>query len=271
MYNVRKTINTTRIVDPSKIVMKDLSKPEPGGAIRLKPTFYGGDVRTAVLQLEAVDVTRSHLQDAQVIERLIQQVTGVVENVMGLPSEGGRKTATEVRTASGFSINRLKTLAEYASATGFAPMSNRMLINTQELLTLERKFRIAGNTMEGADRFLDVSPENLSGFFDFVSVDGTLPVDRLAQANFWKELLMQLARVPNLAMQWDFNAMIAHTMMLQGERNANRFRITVAPPGAAPGATLPGSNVVPINMGAGNAGGGTQSASGGAGSATATY
>ena len=39
-YNVRKALNDTRVVDPSRIVMKDLTVPIPGGIIRLslRPT-----------------------------------------------------------------------------------------------------------------------------------------------------------------------------------------------------------------------------------------
>lgn len=267
MYNVRKAINDVRVVDPSKIVMKDLEKPEPGGVIRLKPQFYGGDTRTAITQLTAQDFTMNHLRDSQVVEQFIQRVSGVSDNIMGLVSEGGRKTATEVRSATGFSVNRMKTLAEYFSALGFSDLTGRLISNTQQLMTMEKKFAIAGSTMQDAQRFIQADPLSIAGAYDFVPVDGTMPVDRLAQANFWKELLMQLARVPQLAMQWDLGAMLGHTMMLQGERNVQRFKINVAPPGAAPGSTLPG-NVVPI--GGPNGQRGAPGAPGGTGSAQVT-
>ena len=56
-----------------------------------------------------------------------------------------------------------------------------------------------------------------------------MPIDRLAQANFWKELLMQMARVPQLAMQFDMPSMLMHVMKMQGERNIDRFKINVNP------------------------------------------
>lgn len=245
MFNVRRAVNDTRVVDPSRVVMKDLISPAAGGIIRLKPESYGTDVRGIISQLPTQDVTMNHMRDSQVIEMLIQRVGGVTDNVMGMMSEGGRKTATEVRTASGFSINRIKTLAEYMSAVGFSPLVSRQISNTQQLMSMERKFAVAGSTAMDAQRYVDVDPSRLMGFFDFVPVDGSLPVDRLAQATFWKELIMQLARVPQLAVNWDLGRMLAHTMMLQGERNVDRFKVNVLPPGAQPGSTLPG-NVVPI-------------------------
>lgn len=232
MYNVRKAINDVRVVDPSLIVMKDLEQPQPGGIIRLKPSAYGTDVRKAITQLQVNDVTRAHLQDAQMVEQLIQRTSGVVDNIMGMVQQGGRKTATEVRTASGFSINRLKTTTEYWSSLGFGPQIDRMLSNTQQYLTLEQKMAIAGNTMQGANSFAEVSPEAIAGQYNFVSVDGTLPVDRLGQANFWKEFIAQISRIPAVAGAMNIPEMVNYTMMLQGERNVERFKLQVSDPAA---------------------------------------
>jgi hypothetical protein len=253
-YNVRKALNDTRVVDPSRIVMKDLTTPTPGGIIRLKPEAYGTDPRTAVHQLQNVDVTRSHINDTVFVEQMLQRVGGVVDNVMGVQNSGGRKTATEVRTATGWSTNRLKVPAEYNSAMGWDPLAQIMLSNTQQLMDLERKYQIAGSTLDQAAAFVQVTPERIAGFFDFVPVDGTLPIDRLAQANFWKELLMQMARVPELAMQWDIGAMLAHTMKLQGERNVDRFRIQLAPAQQL-AAQAQAGNVVPLGGQGGRRGG----------------
>ena len=109
------------------------------------------------------------------------------------------KSATEAWIASGFSTSRLKVPSEYNSALGWSPLAQMMLMNTQQLMTAEQKYSIAGNTMDQAKAFMEVDPAKISGFYNFVPVDGTMPIDRLAQANFWKELLMQMARVPQLA------------------------------------------------------------------------
>jgi len=108
-YNVRKVLNDMFIVDPSKVVMKDLLDPKPGKLIRLKEEMYGTDVRTALTQFPVVDVTQQHMQDANMVSGLIQRVSGVNDSIMGVVNSGGRKTATEVRTSSTFGINRLKT------------------------------------------------------------------------------------------------------------------------------------------------------------------
>ena len=76
-YNVRKTLNDQFIVDPSRVVMKDVQDPNPGKLIRLKPAAYGQDVRTMLTQFGVQDVTRSHLNDAEVVTEMLQRVSGV--------------------------------------------------------------------------------------------------------------------------------------------------------------------------------------------------
>jgi hypothetical protein len=267
-YNVRKALNDTRVVDPSRIVMKDLLKPTPGGIVRLKPEAYGTDPRQAIHQLQQVDVTRSHINDTIFVEQMLQRVSGIVDNLMGSQSNSGRKTATEVRTSSGWSSNRLKVPAEYNSSLGWDPLAQMMLSNTQQFMDLERKYQIAGNSLDQAAKFVQVTPEQIAGFFDFVPVDGTLPIDRLAQANFWKELLMQMARVPELAMQWDLGAMLAHTMKLQGERNVDRFRIQLSPMDVLARQAAAG-NVIPLG-GKGGSGSGNGAGKGAPGSSGRT-
>jgi hypothetical protein len=69
MYNVRKTMNNQFIMDPSKIVVGDVSDPAAGGVIRLRPSAYGTDVNTVVKQMQVVDVTKAHLSSISLHRR----------------------------------------------------------------------------------------------------------------------------------------------------------------------------------------------------------
>lgn len=230
LQSVRKAINDQVVVDPSRIVMKDLSDPAEGRVIRLKPEFYGTDVRQAVHQLQIVDITQNHLRDANVMTDLIQRVTGVTDNIMGMTNDGGRKTATEIRTSSTFGINRLKTTAEYMSAMGWSPLSQMMLQSTQQNYDLERQYRIAGDLIGGSGgAFMDVSGESIQGFFDFVPIDGTMPVDRFAQANLWRQFVADLGNNESLAGAYDMRAIIRHMMQLSGAKNIKQFELEVVP------------------------------------------
>lgn len=232
-FNVRKALNDTLIVDPSRVTLKDLKDGGPGKIIRLTPAAYGTDPKTAVTQLGMQDITRSHLADMQLAGEMMQRTSGVTDNIMGLLDPGGRKTATEVRTSSNFGINRLKTAAEYFSALGFAPLAQMLVQNTQQYYDLEQKFKIAGDLLMGNEKFLMVKPEMIQGFYDFVPVDGTLPVDRFAQANLWKEILMGAAQMPFLAQSYDLGGIFQWMAQLAGLKNITQFKL--APQMGMPG------------------------------------
>jgi hypothetical protein len=256
-YNVRKAINDTIIIDPSRINMKDVYEPLPGGLWRLRPEGYGTDVRTIAHQLQVVDITQQHVKDSEMISSLMELVSGVNANIMGAVNQGGRKTATEIRTSSSFGINRLKTQAEYFSAMGWAPLSQRLLQNTQQYYDMERKFRIAGDLAElGARREMLVTPEDIQGFYDFVAVDGTLPVDRFAQANLWRGILAEGARYPQILAQYDLSKIFAWIAQLAGLKHINQFRVQIQDDGAL-AAQAQAGNMVPAgaspNPGGGNA------------------
>lgn len=232
-YNVRKVLNDQFVVDPSRVVMKDVLDPLPGGIIRLRPQGYGSDTRTAVSQLQVQDITQNHIgNDLQFMFEMGQRTNGVNDQIMGMLSGSGRKSATEIRSSTTFGVNRLKTQAEYMSAMGFGPLASMMVQNSQQYYDAEKKFRIVGDlAIHAGQAFVDVAPETIQGFYDFVPVDGTLPVDRFAQANLWQQLLGQLRNVPQVAQQYDLGKMFAWVAQLAGLKNIHRFKIQVQPDG----------------------------------------
>lgn len=244
-YNVRKILNGVVVADPSRINMNDLKDGGPGGVWRLKPTAYGSDVRTVVAQQELRDVTTNHLRDTNVVADLIQRVLGTSDAVMGMLAPGGRKTATEVRTSSSFGVNRLKTNSEYFSAVGWTPFAMKLLQNTQQRYDGEQMFKIAGDLINGP-RFINVTPELIAGSYDFVPVDGTMPVDRFAQANLWKEILAMSAKVPQIAQSYDLGGIFEWAALLGGLKNIKQFKIkTQVIPDAAAG----GPGMAPLPKG----------------------
>lgn len=229
MHNVRKTLNNELIVDPSKIEMKDLLDPKAGKIIRLKPDAYGTDPKQAVSQLQVVDITRSHIADSQVVIRLLNFLMGVSENMMGGPTVGGRRTATENRLAAGFGSSRLKISSEFWSAQGWSPLAQKIVQNSQQYYDTERMFRVAGPLLQRAKAFINVDPSAIVGFYDYVPIDGTMPIDRYAMAALWKELMTQMAALPSLMMQYDLGAIFAHVAHLTGIRNLQQFKLGISP------------------------------------------
>lgn len=242
-YNVRASLNNQFLVDPSKIVIKDVQNTGPGFIWRLRPEAYGTDLRSMFMQVPVNDVTKGNMSDLQAMFGMGERTLGINDQIMGMLNSGGRKTATEIRTSTGFGVNRLKTVTEYMSATGFAPHSQRLVQNSQQCYDAEAKLRRVGDlAMDAGMGFIDVSPDSIMGFYDFVAVDGTMPVDRMAQANLWKEILGGLQRMPpEVIMSYDWGRIFGWVAQLGGLKNINQFKIQVLPPGQAPGA-----NVIPM-------------------------
>ena len=178
---------------------------------------------------------QQNFNDLSVMQTLAERVLGVNDQMMGALGGSSRKTATEVRTSTGFGVNRLKTIAEYLSATGFSSHAQKIVANTQQFYTGEKKFRIAGSlALDAGAGFINVNPELIAGSFQFVPVDGTLPIDRMAQVNQWKEILQGLGRMPQIAMAYDLGKIFAWMANLAGLKNINQFKIQVLPPGVGP-------------------------------------
>lgn len=247
MYNVRKTLNNQFIVDPSRIQMNDITdNAVPGGAIRLKPGAYGTDVRTVLNQMQVADVTRTHLADMQMMDGIGQKALGINDQILGMIQPSSRRSATEVRSSNAYGINRLKTESEYFSAMGFMPLSEMLVQNSQQYYDMERKFRIVGDTAQGlGTSFVNVTPESIQGFYDLEAVDGTLPVDRLAQANLWRELLGQMRNFPQLMMEYDMGKIFGWVAKLSGLKNINQFKVQVVPDEMAMQGAQAG-NIVPL-------------------------
>lgn len=249
-YNVRAALNNKFVVDPSRLVMKDVLNPLPGGIIRLKPDAYGTDTNLPMTQMKVNDVTQGHLTNFQMMIGIGERVGGVNDQIMGMLDTGGRKTATEVRTSTSFGINRLKTIAEFASACGMDPFSRMLVQNSQQYYDMELEFKIAGDLlqqsgpvgMQGQQQmqqmmqqggnskgFVQVTPEMISGFYDFVPVDGTLPIDRFAQVNLWKELFQSILTIPQIGIQYDLGGIFQWVAQLAGLKNITQFKIEVTP------------------------------------------
>lgn len=230
-YNIRAALNNRWIADPSQIVMKDLLDPLPGGIIRLRPEAYGKDVKTVLHQFPVNDVTQNHLRDLQLMLSIGERTVGINDQIMGMLNAGGRKTATEVRTSTSFGVNRLKTIAEFFSASGFDPMAQLMLANTQQYYDAEMNFRIAGDLMNSAGPgMLMVTPDLIAGSYDFVPVDGTLPIDKYAQMNLWLQMFTQIRSMPEIMMQYDLARIFEWVAQLGGLKNITQFKIQLGSP-----------------------------------------
>lgn len=236
-FNVRASLNNQFIVDPSRVYLRDIQKSSAGFVWRLRPEAYGTPVDAAIKQFPVHDVTANHMNDMDSMLGVGQRMLGISDQIMGMLEPGGRKSATEIRTATGFGVNRLKTGSEYFGVSAFSPHAIKGVITTQQYFDVPKKLRIVGDqAMFAGENFVNVDPTQLAGMWDYVPVDGTLPVDRFAQITLWKDMLAQVGALPQVQQQFDIGKIFAWMMQMGGIRNVEKFKIQVLPPGMAPGA-----------------------------------
>lgn len=243
-YNVRAALNNQFVVDPSKVVMKDAERPEPGKMIRLKPVAYGTDVRTVLAQLPVQDMTRAHVNDLAMVMDMVQRMVPANDSLMGVqPSGSSRQTATSVRTSTHFSTSRLKTQCEWWSVLGWTPLTQKMVQRTQQHYDQAKQFRLVGDLAQFSSEFIEVDPQAISGFFDYEPVDGTLPIDRFAQANLWQMIMQSMEKHPQILMTYDIAKIFAWVAQLAGIKNLAQFRLT---PDQLLQQQIQAGNVIPI-------------------------
>lgn len=245
--NVRKSLNDMFVVDPQRVVMKDLRDPNKAGRlIRLKDAAFGSDVRTAVQQLQVQDVTKGHIDDMQTLFRMINIIAGADENLFGLQDFGGRKTATEVRTAAEAGASRLAAGARLISSQGMVDIVEMMALNNIQRLPDEFYIMIRGE--EGLENPIRLDHDAINGTFYFPTHDGTAPLDRVALLDVWKEVLQGVMADPELRINYSVPKLFEHVAELGGARNIESMRIGVASEDSIAGA-LAGGDLIPAGTG----------------------
>ncbi len=248
MDNVRTVLNNMLIVDPSRIEMQDLKQPGPGKLIRLKRAAYGQDVNAAVKQLDVRDVTGSHVRDFELLMRMGDGMSSVNDNLRGLQDSGGRKTATEVRTSAEAGGSRLAAHCQVISAQALVDLAEQGVTNIQQLVSEEFYLTVVGD--EGIAKPIRISPEMLVGDFNFPVHDGTLPIDKVAMVDVWKEVFMGVAQSPQLSSQFNVVGIFEYLAKLAGAKNLGQFKVQaqVADPAAIDKGVQAG-NMVPVGGG----------------------
>lgn len=227
IYNVRSVLNNMFVVDPSMVEMQDVRKPGPGKYIRLKRSAYGQDVRMAIQQLQVQDVTGSHIKDMQLVMGLGERLSAVTDNLLGIQADNGRKTATEVRVGGESASSRLAAYARVVSAQGVCDLTEQMALNVQQFLSDKFYIEIVGE--KGIATPLKITPESLNGDFNFPVHDGTLPIDKIATLDIWKEILMGVAQDQELRQTFSLPKIFEFVAELGGARNIQQMKVQVAP------------------------------------------
>lgn len=220
IYNVRAALNNQWVFDPSKIDEKSLKYPQPGKHIRLKPLAYGTDVRQAIQQLPVQDVTANHMSDLNVFTRIGDMVSAVNDTTRGVQPAGGRRTATENRMVGESAFGRLGAHCKIISQQAVTTIVEQCVLNIQQLQDSDMWTKVIGE-----EAFLAKGQQLLTMDFTFPVHDGTLPLDRVALFERWKEILFGMAKTPTLMATHNFPKVFEYVAQLGGADNITSFRL----------------------------------------------
>ncbi|NJM09438.1 MAG: hypothetical protein HC883_00625 [Bdellovibrionaceae bacterium] len=70
--------------------------------------------------------------------------------------------------------------------------------------------------------------------FNYIPHDGTLPLDRVAMLDVWKEILLGVAQQPLLAQNFDIKEIFKYTAELGGAKNIENFELQPTAPAGMP-------------------------------------
>lgn len=220
IWNVRATLNNQWIYDPSKIDEKSLKYPQPGKFIKMKPTAYGTDVRTAIQQHPVSDVTASHMGDLQVFMKIGDMVSSVNDPMRGVAQAGGRQTATASRQTFEAGGSRLSVHVQRVSQQKLVRVAEQYVLNTQQMQDEQQWIKVIGG-----QPFEQFAQQLLTGDFTYTIHDGTLPLDRVASFDLWKEILMGVAQSPMLSRTHSLPRIFEHVASLGGAPNISTYRL----------------------------------------------
>lgn len=228
--SVRKVMSNFLVVDPKGIEIADIKGRKP--VLRLKPAVQGMGVDKWIKQLPLQDVTTGHLQDVALLDGYAKAATGITENLLG-QFASGRRSAREAMNVNSNAVARVMTIVEAVWASALLPLGRQMLDNLRAGMDEPTIVRVIGITgfqenADGVQAFMQVTPDQLVGSYDFLLFDGSLPSQRALTAQSLMELLQMISSNPPLAaiLGYDPALLVAEIMELKGVRNANRFKLT---------------------------------------------
>lgn len=232
--DVRRNLRGRFIVDQTGLEMGSV---DGDGDIYLRKSAAKSGVDRWIKQLAVNDVTQSHMQDAEILGKVMEIVTGVNNNAMG-QYNSGRRSAQESRTVTAGAAGRMKLHGQLIWDNGIAPLGRKMLSNSRQSLPFEQFGRIVGLNDGTRDEELQAryakfkgTPEEVICGEDYITFDGTLSSEKGFMAQSLQELLSVVlqsdpAAAARMAQGIDPVRVVEEMQYLRGAGNIKRFRYT---------------------------------------------
>jgi hypothetical protein len=223
--DVRRNLRGRHIVNPAFIDTKSLDSE---GDIYMRKGTNPTMMDKAIRPLDVNDVTRGHFNDAEVLSKIMQLVTGVNDNAMG-QYNSGRRSASEARVVTAGAAGRMKMHAQLIWETSLGRLGRLMVSNLRQSLSVESFQQIVGEDPMVQARYtvFKGTPEEVIGGNDYFTFDSTLQSERSFIAQSLQELLVAVINNPEAAQMLDIDprTMLSEIQFLRGAGNVSRFSL----------------------------------------------
>lgn len=200
--SVRRVMANRNVINPAFIEMKSY---DGEGDIFVRKGVGRIDPRMAVSQLPASDVTAGHMGDVEMLNRIMQIVTGVNDNFMG-QMNSGRRSAQENRVQTAGAAGRMKMHGHLIWESGLGKTGKMMLSNSRQSLSLE-SFAWAIGKGQDERKFLERyslfkgAPDEIVCGDDYLTFDAVMSSEKGFMAQQLGELLGLLIQADPAAAQ----------------------------------------------------------------------
>jgi hypothetical protein len=237
--DVRRNMRGRLIVDPSGV---DTVSLDGDGDVYLRSGVSRAGVDKWLKQLDLRDVTAGHLNDADILGKIMKAVTGVNDNLMGQYNQG-RRSAQEARTVLSGAAGRMKLHGALIWDSGCAPIGRMMLANSRQSISVDEFLAVIGKPdvndpeavqamQERYDEYKG-SPEDIVRGADYFTFDSTLQSEKGFMAQSLQDLLAVVIQsdptaASRLTKKIDPAKIVEEIQYLRGSGNIKRFAYTPA-------------------------------------------
>lgn len=237
----KTALNQKILYNPSLVDIDKLARTDGGLFIPMKRSSLATDPRQGLLDFTPKNPATSNFADLELIIRIADMITGMNDNVRGMPNSGGRKSATEVRTTVQQSGGRQSVNAMRASSQALSRMGKMMVMNDVQFLSEDFEQELFGVEGNPNDK---ISLQDFASPFTFPIHDGIMPLDKQGILQQFAQVFQTIAGDQELRGEFDIQAMFKQVALLSGVQNVESFRRKQPPQGAGLEQSLGGGSPV---------------------------
>lgn len=223
--NVQTVVQNRLVVDPTRINIMDILRPNNARTIRTLP---GQPAKDAIVPITTPDVTSRFYQDIDAVGQLMQRVSAANDTAQGVEAETVR-TATEIARLTSLGQQRMGTAARMKSALFMRELCQMMVSNLQYFGVEGGVVRLPqsmGSSEE--DAWYKWAQEEILGRFDYIVSDGTLPVDPRESTEVLLRGLKTIADT-GTGQNWDIDFWVEQVIRSMGFYNIDDWQRKGAP------------------------------------------